>query len=120
MFTSLVLSELYTATNADVPRLPWLLHEVPDQVLVRELWLGDVSPLLDFAAGPFGVTEEDGYFVLHGRDAKTNASAKLRILKDSSGRHVLQYCNGRYREWGESPFSNILLIPLSHRGHTMD
>lgn len=118
MTLPVIVSDLYAATNADVPRLPWLLSEVPGQVLIRELWFGDISPLLDFAAGPFCVTEEDGYFILHGRDAKTNAAAKLRIIEEALDRHVLQYCNGRFKKWGDSPFSNVLLIPSSHRGRT--
>jgi hypothetical protein len=111
MLQPLVLSALHTATNADVLRLPWLLGTVPEQVLVRELFYNTVFPLMSVAKGPFVVIEEDDHFVLRGFDSETGAPAKLRVISTEFGDR-LQYCNGRYTKWGESPFSNILLLPV--------
>ena len=109
-----VLADLYPATNLDVPRLPWLLESNPEKVIVRNLWFITTFLLADFAKPPFVVLEEDGYFVLHGLDAKSSLPASLRIVEEGEFTNILQYRNERYRVWGSSPPGNILFLPDPH------
>ncbi len=106
-----VLADLVPATNLDVSRLPWLLESSPEKVIVRNLWFVTVSLLSDFAKPPFEVVEEEGYFVLHGFDAKSSLPASLRVVEDDTFQNILQYRNERYQMWGSSPPGNILFLP---------
>jgi hypothetical protein len=102
---------LTTARNQDVPRLPWLLTNHPQEVLVFDMWLHKSVPLIDLAAAPFFVVDEDKHFVLCGNDAKTGQPALLRIVDTEIRTLVLQYRNHKYKEWGDSPDSNCLMVP---------
>jgi len=116
--SKIIVSELCPASNADVPRLPWLLSEVPQQIMIGDMWQNSVSPLLEFATGPFYVIEEDGHFVLQSVDTKSGHSLRLRITSTPWFPNALQYCNERYLEWGDSPLLQVLLLPLMHKEST--
>lgn len=110
---TLQLSELYSASNEDVLHLPSLLQTVPDQIFVRNLWFETTLLLSDFVHGPFEVDEEDGYFVLYGIDTATEEPASLRIIRENGQSNILQYRNKKFKQWGQSPLGNILLLPIS-------
>ena len=109
------VSEMYCATNNDVPRLPWLLETVPDKIFVRNLWLESLILLSDLAIGPFVVVEEDNHFVLCGKDAKTLLPAQLRMTGSAEYQSMLQYRNQKFPQWGDSPLGNILVLPVECR-----
>ncbi len=116
--SKIIVYELCAASNDDVPRLPWLLNEVPQQIMIGDMWLNSVSPLLDFATGPFDVIEEDGHFVLQSIDTESGRPVRLRITSTPWFPNALQYCNEYYLEWGESPLLRVLLLPAIHKDST--
>jgi hypothetical protein len=99
--------EFRLVTNADVPMLPNLLTgESPLVYVVDQYNYGAELPLSDFVTGPFAVTDEDGYFVIHGFDGRTGLPGKARIAGE-----VLQYQNVQFPEWGKTSDALRLYIP---------
>lgn len=70
---------LCAATNEDINRLPRLLVQFPEHVLVREAF-GDFFRLDTLVHGPFLVTEEDGYWILVGTRLSDEKTACLRVI----------------------------------------
>ena len=106
-----LVSGLYTATNEDVISLPSLLLKVPEQIFVHNEFTHVTIPLRDLVRLPHEVVEEEGFFVLYSRDAKTEERVSLRIIRENGQSNILQCRNKKYKVWGESPPNNTLLLP---------
>jgi hypothetical protein len=98
-----IVSELRAANNADVPLLPWLLLEVPHQLMISDQWQNSVSLLSELMTGPFCVTEEDSHFVLQSHCVKSGRPIRLRITSTPWFPNAVQYCNDDYVKWDDCP-----------------
>lgn len=76
------LPKLSPARSGDIPLLPWLLVNFPENVLLRECGSGATQLLTELVAAPYIVTEEEGRFVFRAYDSKTHESVSLRVVDE--------------------------------------
>lgn len=70
---------LCAATNDDVSRLPRLLAQFPEHVLVREAF-GDFFRLTTLVHGPFFTRQEGDYRILVGTRLSDEKTTCLRVI----------------------------------------
>jgi hypothetical protein len=85
------LPKLSPARNGDIPRLPWLLINYPEDVLLRERFNNSTMPLTALVLAPYLVTEEEGRFIFCAHDSKTHELVRLCITDVGHFKQVLKY-----------------------------
>jgi hypothetical protein len=85
------------ANNNSVRRLPYLLTNFPNDVLIRDAF-GSYYPLSTIVHAPFYIRQEEGHFVLFGTRVSDGEVACMRIIMHE-GAPVLQWKQSLKEPW---------------------